>query len=412
MDYWKKRLADEQAKITDKSIAATNKQLQKYYLNSYKKVVKDYESLYNKVLEARMAGEEITPAWLYQLDKYYELQAQISTELTTLGEKEIKALSNAFENQYKSIQDSIEIPDSKLPKSTFNTVGQQQAKQVLQSVWCSDGKNFSDRVWNDKSLLAQTLNDNLVHCAITGKNTSELKKTLLDSFGVSHNRANTLVRTEMAHIQNEAALNRYKDYGIGRVEILADQDGRTCEQCEELDGKKFAIGTEPTLPLHPNCRCCLLPVVEDDNEKDEEIMNEDLEKVSRQKGIDDESYLTNEDITEKEIRLGNRHGWDYDKMDASMDKWLQGKITQCKVCGKLYNPSVDDLGVCPDCTKNNKIQSKKKASVWTNICPECGKVYYTTSNQNASKRCPECQAKKRLEDKAAYQREYRKKKKK
>ena len=78
---------------------------------------------------------------------------------------------------------------------------------------------------------------------------------------MSYHRANTLVRTEVAHIQTEAAKQRYKDYGVEYVEVLVDPDERTCPLCKKLIGKRWRVNETPPLPVHPNERCCLVPVV-------------------------------------------------------------------------------------------------------------------------------------------------------
>ena len=98
---------------------------------------------------------------------------------------------------------------------------------------------------------------------ITGKTTSQLKKFLQDEFGVSYNRADTIVRTEMAHIQTQAARQRYQEYGIQEIEIYADTDNRTCPICAKLDGKRFGINDSLPIPAHPRCRCCALPVIKE-----------------------------------------------------------------------------------------------------------------------------------------------------
>lgn len=52
---------------------------------------------------------------------------------------------------------------------------------------------------------SDTLNEHLIHCVATGKTPGELKKLLQEDFGVSYGRADSLVRTELAHIQTQAA---------------------------------------------------------------------------------------------------------------------------------------------------------------------------------------------------------------
>lgn len=129
-------------------------------------------------------------------------------------------------------------------------------------VWCADGKTWSARVWGNVGKLQEELNESLIDCLVTGKNPSELKKKLMQDFGASFNRADTLVRTELAHIQTEAARERYRGAGVQEVEILADYDERRCDICGELHKKRFPINGSIPIPAHPRCRCCILPVVD------------------------------------------------------------------------------------------------------------------------------------------------------
>ena len=73
-----------------------------------------------------------------------------------------------------------------------------------------------------------------------------------------------LVTTEMAHIQTEAARDRYRKSGCQEVEVYGEEDERRCDICGKLNGKRFQINGVMPIPAHPNCRCCLIPVVEID----------------------------------------------------------------------------------------------------------------------------------------------------
>ena len=84
---------------------------------------------------------------------------------------------------------------------------------------------------------------------------------LRERFNVSYSRADALVRTELAHVQTEAAKQRYKDYGLDEVEIWADPDERTCPVCEKLHKKVYPVGANVPIPAHPRCRCCIVPVI-------------------------------------------------------------------------------------------------------------------------------------------------------
>ena len=257
MNYWAKRIANNQQKIEGKTIKEINKQLQKYYGRAAERVIRDFESTYNKLLATLGEDKEPTPADLYKLDKYWQMQAQMREELQKLGDKQIQIMSKAFEVNYFEIYYSIALPG----KEIFNTIDKAAAEQIINGIWVADGKTWSQRVWDNTERLAQTLNDELIHIVATGKKDSELKKVLQERFGVSYHRAETLVRTEVAHIQTEAAKQRYTDYGIEYVEVLVDPDERTCDLCKALQGKKWKTTETPPLPVHPNERCCLVPVI-------------------------------------------------------------------------------------------------------------------------------------------------------
>ena len=256
--YWANRTAKAQAAISKKNEKQIQKQLVKYYSTAMKKVITDFEATYDKLLTTIGEGKQPTPADLYKLEKYWTMQAQMRQELEKLGNKTIVALSKGFETNYFEVYYSLEIDGMK----SFNTIDKGMVSQMINQIWVADGKTFSQRVWDNTERLMETLNEQLINCVATGKKTTELKKALQERFGVSYSRANTLVRTEMVHIQTEAARQRYEDYGIQYVEVLVDADARTCDKCKELIGKKFLTTATPPLPVHPNERCCLIPVID------------------------------------------------------------------------------------------------------------------------------------------------------
>jgi SPP1 gp7 family putative phage head morphogenesis protein len=258
-DYWADRLSRTQARLTNKNIKQINNQLKKYYSKTMKSVIKDFEATYDKLLAAQEAGKQLTPADLYKLDKYWEMQAQVKEELQKLGARQVVKMGDAFEVQFFDIYYSFAIPG----QTAFTTIDKQIVNELINSIWCADNKTFSDRVWDNVEDLIATLNDGLVDCVITGKKTTQLKKQLRERFGVSYNRANTVVRTEMSHIQNVAAQKRYEDYGLKEFEVWADKDERRCDICGGLHKKRYPMGAKIPVPVHPNCRCSIIPVVED-----------------------------------------------------------------------------------------------------------------------------------------------------
>lgn len=265
MSYWAERQALAQERLTRKNARAVDKQLAKYYKQTLETTLDDFEQTYNKVLLSIEEGKTPTPADLYKLDKYWQTQAQLRRELNALGEKQIALLSKNFEVNFFEVYYSFALPG----ETAYSTISTEAAQQMINQIWCADGKSWSRRVWENISKLQETLNEGLIECVVSGKKTTQLKNILQERFGVSYSGANRLVRTEMAHIQTMAAKQRYQDYGLTEYEILGNDDdscGNHGVDCHALDGKKFLyaemkIGVNAP-PFHPNCKCCIVPVVD------------------------------------------------------------------------------------------------------------------------------------------------------
>jgi SPP1 gp7 family putative phage head morphogenesis protein len=257
-NYWAERQAAAQAKLTAKSAKSIEKQILKYYYKTMENTIGQFLQTYNKVNLSIEEGREPTPADLYKLDSYWKMQNQLKAELQKLGDKELHLLSNRFVQHYQDIYNSIAIKG----EAAYSTASPEMAQQMISHIWCADGKSWSNRVWKKIDKLQQALNDSLIDCVISGKTTRQLKQRLQAEFGVSYGRADALVRTELAHIQTEAARQRYMDNGITEVEILADEDERRCEVCGKLHQKRYPVGAAIPIPAHPKCRCCIVPVVE------------------------------------------------------------------------------------------------------------------------------------------------------
>ena len=76
-------------------------------------------------------------------------------------------------------------------------------------------------------------------------------------------RAMRIARTEIISAQSQGALEGYKESGrVKKVQFYAAMDKRTCGYCMNYHEQIFNLSDEIPIPLHPNCRCTWLPVVE------------------------------------------------------------------------------------------------------------------------------------------------------
>jgi SPP1 gp7 family putative phage head morphogenesis protein len=114
-------------------------------------------------------------------------------------------------------------------------------------------KGLTDSIGKD---VTRELTDGMAK----GEGIEKLAKRIGSVADIGIERARTIARTETLYAFNASAVERYKRHGVERVEWLTAHDDRLCDNCLPLDGEKFDIGDAPDCPLHPNCRCTLLPV--------------------------------------------------------------------------------------------------------------------------------------------------------
>lgn len=264
-DYWAERQEDELNKISSKTEAEINKQLDKYYMSAMKQVMNDFEATYNALMAQIAAGEKPTVAKLYALDRYWQMQGRLKNLCEKLGNKEATLLSNKFEKLWEDVYEAAALPSD----LEFTFVSESNAEQMVKSIWTADGKTFSDRIWKSTEDLVATLNEDFVHLVVTGSDPSKLRKKLetmvREDVTNARKRADMLVRTEVAHIQDASAEKRYKDSGLEQWMFLGRENHEKdlgCN-CKKLDGTiwRFDDPNAPKLPQHPNCRCRRKPIM-------------------------------------------------------------------------------------------------------------------------------------------------------
>jgi len=122
-------------------------------------------------------------------------------------------------------------------------------------------KGVSD---SNKQAIRRIISDGMVN----EQNSGQIEKAIMEvNSSIGEKQANMIVRTETMRAVNQGSMNRYKKGGVERVEFLAVLDERTCEECSQLDGKVFYIDDAPDMPRHENCRCILIPTIENVTQK-------------------------------------------------------------------------------------------------------------------------------------------------
>ena len=78
-------------------------------------------------------------------------------------------------------------------------------------------------------------------------------------------RARIIARTEVVRAHHKANINTYREAQVEGVHVRAEWstagDQRVCPDCAFMEGMVFTLDEiEELIPLHPQCRCCALPL--------------------------------------------------------------------------------------------------------------------------------------------------------
>lgn len=101
---------------------------------------------------------------------------------------------------------------------------------------------------------------------LAGEQFDDIADKLAVDTGKEAYKTRRLVRTTMAQAASDAELKTLKDLGIERYEITCVLDEKTCPICGKYDGRIYRTD-DPGAPrptFHPNCRCSIHHVLDDD----------------------------------------------------------------------------------------------------------------------------------------------------
>lgn len=121
-----------------------------------------------------------------------------------------------------------------------------------------DGEIFSDRIWNNKVLLADNVQGYLVN-AMNGKLTlDQVARSIKETFNTSAYNSKRLVGNECTRVQSQASIDIANSLGIEKHIWSATLDSKTSNYCQEHDSLPFDVNDNSVaIPesSHIGCRC-------------------------------------------------------------------------------------------------------------------------------------------------------------
>lgn len=258
MSYWQKRALDNQAKA--ERLAHNYAQRSRNY---YQKAHAAIEARIDSLIAAMDAGYVPTRTELWNMVKWTNLKEEIEKQTGIIGRLQIEDIDEVANRVY---EETVGLTLREFQSNRYNLYNAQQTQQVLNAAF--EDVKYSEKIWAGSSVGSrihsncQVLNLRLMKdmedMVCLGKSPTKIKEALAADFKTAYSNADRLVRTEANHIYNTAAKEGYKAAGVERVEMLVEDDA--CDECAALAGE-YDIDRVPILPVHPNCRCCYIPVV-------------------------------------------------------------------------------------------------------------------------------------------------------
>lgn len=258
--YWRNRY-DAEKILLNKYCDKVDRQLKAQYKRKAHDIINEMINKYQQIL-IETANGDVLASHLYQYNRYVELLAEINKQLRELGENEIALYNQSFLDMYED--------NAKLIGKQFNkaiSIDFDNAKQVVDKIWCSDGKHWSARIWRNQAKLAQSLTNSLIDAVVAGHSVDRLTEKLMKDMSVDYYRAKRIAVTELARVENDSTIEQYKQFGVKKVRILTANDEKVCTICKENSRHEYEIGSEPMLPNHCWCRCVLTAVLDEENEQ-------------------------------------------------------------------------------------------------------------------------------------------------
>lgn len=259
----------------------------------------------------------------YHISRLEALKLQTQQSVETLFGNQLDSIDKTMKNVYRSgyYHTAFEIQKGFGVGWDFAALDDKQIAKVINTPWAVDGKNFSERVWNNRTKLISELNTELTRNIITGADPQKAIDAIARKMNASKKAAGKLVMTEEAFFSSAAQKDCFAELDVEQFEVVATLDSHTSEICQGMDGKHFKMSewevgvTAP--PFHPWCRSTTVPYFDDD-------LGSIGERAA--KGEDGKTYYVPANMTYKEWEKSFIGGGDKSELkEIKPDDIINGK---------------------------------------------------------------------------------------
>ena len=231
--------------------------------NKIKTIIRRYkysqDEMINEISAIILKNMDDSGVIILSPDLVAEVRESVTKNLNSITDYQIDFVTDIVEDCYTTaVQETAKLIGI---KTDWKLVRKEMIDRAVNAP--INGKRFSNRIWENTNDLANRIYNDVIDCVKNGEQPKRIIKRIKDDYGVSAYQAKRLVNTEVARVVNAGQLDVYRESGVvEKVLYTATLEDNTCEICADLDGKTFKLNDAPNIPQHPNCRCCLVPVVD------------------------------------------------------------------------------------------------------------------------------------------------------
>lgn len=222
----------------------------------------DLNQLWMKELENASAKYHVSRLEALKLRTQQAAEVAFGNELDKIDEMARKVFTEDYYHSIFEVQKGFNIGWN------IGQIDERKLEKIISKPWAADGKNFSNRIWEQRSQLVNELHTQLTRTCILGKAPDDAIKAISKKFNTTKNQAGRLVMTEQAYFHSVAQKEAFEELDVEEFEIVATLDAHTSEVCQEMDGKHFPMkeyqpgSTAP--PFHVWCRSVTVPFFDDE----------------------------------------------------------------------------------------------------------------------------------------------------
>lgn len=206
----------------------------------------------------------------YHISRLEALKLHTQQSLEVLFGNQLDTLDSAMRGIYMDgyYHSAFEIQKGTGVAWNFASLDNRTISRVIGKPWAADGKNFSQRIWQNRKKLVSELHTELTQNILLGRDPQKAIDVISRKMNTSRKNAGRLVMTEAAFFNSAAQKDCFRELGVEQYAVIATLDSHTSDICQAMDGKVFPMAQyEPgstAPPFHVWCRSTTVPYFGDE----------------------------------------------------------------------------------------------------------------------------------------------------